>query len=131
MSTTADDPLKGGYWYLDTAVEVTADLPCVLTPNVRLERATAAQVTTLEERLPRSPSIFGFHDGKADKILQSKRPGGGTEYHRIPLPQDQWRHFVLTYKGNGADTWDLQKLCLVVDPPFAFSHFIMTTHAYG
>src|SRR5438045_116682 len=126
--TLGDRILSGGYWLIDTIVEVTAELPAEIVPGVRLERATDEQIAELKHMHPHH--FWGpdqpLSEGRENEHVVTERTESGYTSDSFPLPRERWRWFVLTYRGNGNAVHDFYKLCSIADPPFDFRGIVRT-----
>lgn len=122
---------NGGYWLIDTIVDVSVDLPLEVIPNVRLERATDEQIELLKNRIRPSNLENPIAYGREYAHVLKEQKKSSTTWMPVPLPREKWRYFLFTFAGNGYEFHKIYRLCCVVDPPFEFRFVIHTTGEYG
>lgn len=121
---------SGGYWFVSTLVDVEATLPATITPHVRLQRATSAQIQQIKSAYPDEPGFFGhaIEDGRENNWKLSK---DGKRGIKRSLPRDKWRYFVLAYRGRREHAYQVKKLFLLADPPCTCRINVTTSREYG
>jgi len=121
----------GGFHLIDNVLDVRVQLPVALAPGVRLERATAQQVDWIREQLTAIGlgGLVGRHGWYECRWVAL--PNGSKT---TPLPQDQWRYFVLTYDGipqGQVAAMDMLRAANLTEPALASSCWFLTSDAYG
>jgi hypothetical protein len=92
---------RGGYWLIDTIVDVSVDLPLEIVPNVRLERATDEQIEMLKSRIQvgnfeNSIEYLREHDYVVVEQTENRK-----SWKSVALPRDKWRWLSIHHRGNG------------------------------
>ncbi|HEY8097468.1 MAG TPA: hypothetical protein VIE65_15460 [Methylobacter sp.] len=124
----------GGFYFIATVLDVKVALPAEITKNIRLDRADPSQVA----------EIYPFLDGS--RILG---PSGFNRTHyecewteisndnpikqnkSNPLPESEWRYYILAFSGNGNELNDLLKVMDIIPPYICSWAYVYTTEPFG
>lgn len=127
----ANFEVRGGYWLIDTIVDVSIDLPQEIISNVRLERATDEQIAVLTNRIQAGNFENPISSWREHNYIVTQQTGSSTTWNPVAIPREKWRYFLFTYRGNGNEFLRVYRLCCIVDPPFEFRFVIHTRGEYG
>jgi len=124
-------PSRGGFWFVSTLVDVQADLPAVITPNVRLQRATDQQIKELKDVYP-AVGFFGhrIEDGREVDSTKDKTEQMETG-EPFKLPREKWRYFVLAYSGDPEHAYGVKQIFLLGEPSCTCRTVVITSEEYG
>ncbi len=116
--------LKSGLAFIASHIQVTGDVPATLIPGHIFRRARPEEMDLIREQLQRSMRGVDFQWVHYEGTVREERQGASTTFHVEPLPQDQWKYWVVAFEGNNHNIHEVETLGLLLptDLEFAF-HF--------
>jgi hypothetical protein len=79
-----------------------------IAPGHKLLRANVAEVAAIKDVLTSATGITSWTAWEGGEIV--KNENGGTS--RAPLPADQWRYFVIAFKGTNETITEIEPAIL-------------------
>jgi hypothetical protein len=83
-----------------------------IAPGHKLLRANVAEVAAIKDVLTSATGITSWTAWEGGEIV--KNENGGTS--RAPLPADQWRYFVIAFKGTNETITEIERAICVAAP---------------
>lgn len=121
-STTSE--MRNGFAFIVSHLDVQVALPVSITPTLRLEAASDAQIDEIRRFVSMGSGLpISFHY-EHEWIAHETENGGGHRAH--PLSRDRWRYFVITWCNWNAELLKFQKAASLV-PPGIFCYSAMIT----
>lgn len=121
-STTTE--MKSGFAFIVSHLDVRVPLPASITPTLRLEAASDAQINEIRRSVDIGSGLpIGLHY-EHDWLAHQTEHGIGHQAQ--PLPRDQWRYFVITWCNWNSELLKFQKAVNLV-PPGVFCYSAMIT----
>ncbi len=119
-------PTQGhGFAFILSSIRVEADLPFELAPKYYLMRATTKQIEHIKSFLQGLRGDMPYYPPYEFDIQRVPMPNSSAvSYPRTSLPPEEWRYYVVEFKGNGAELQNIQRAALVIPNEIRFGcHF--------
>jgi hypothetical protein len=121
--------MKSGYAFVISHFDVRVALPAMITPTLRLERASDAQIAEIKRTVSFGP--MGITHYYEHEWVPGTTDTGGTCHQSVPLPRERWQYHVLTWSEWNMELLQFQKAAHLV-PPGLLSYFqVITSEPFG
>ena len=119
---------KSGLAFIATHIDVAGDLPAEICNGYFLRKARQSEIGEINTRLMEK-SFKGFSQWPpySYRMLVTE-DGPRRNYTPEPIPEDQWRYWVVAFSGNGNEIYDIQKILLLLSPELEFAFNVHFEH---
>lgn len=106
--------------FVASNISVEGDLPIEVFPGHIFRRARPTEVASIKARLYQDAPERKHSPLPYEANITERQETGHTSYHYDPVPEDQWRYFVLACDGTTLHMMELCKLALLLRPEIRF-----------
>jgi hypothetical protein len=116
--------MKSGFAFIVSHLDVQVALPVSITPTLRLEAASDAQIDEIRRFVSMGDGLSISYHYEHEWIAHATEHGTG--HLAQPLSRDRWRYFLITWCDWNAELLKFQKAVNLV-PPGIFCYSAMIT----
>ena len=123
----------GGFYFISSVLDMKVELPVQITPNLRLQKATEKQIEIINRSLERNSGFIVTTNAGiyTHETIITSSTEKNTSYEYRPLDKENWKYYVLAYKGNNYEAHLFLSIANII-PPYITSIFSYhTSEEYG
>jgi Apea-like HEPN len=123
---------RGGFWLVAESLDLRVTLPYEISPSLRLAKATDQQRKYIDELSERVIGRHRVHNHYSHDFRVRPQVGGvGIYTEQHPIPEAEWRYYILAYHGDGKDVGQFCLAANLGEPPLTFFLCIETANKFG
>ncbi len=123
---------KGGFCFISTVLDMQLQLPIQITPALKLERASDAQIQIIKPCLEENLGTMRIsHSDRYEFQCTEIKEDNCTRYERTPLATEDWRYYILTFVGNNYQSHQFFYIADLVFPHIISFASYLTSEEFG
>ncbi len=124
--------LKGGFDFIATVLDMQLQLPIQITPTLKLEHASDAQIEVIKPCLESRVGTMRISNSQNYECHYNEiKDGAAIKYESTPLTNDKWRYYILSYAGSNYQAHQFFYIANLVAPYIISFASYFTSEEFG